>query len=68
MGDDEKLWIDGALDVITKAERMGLSCLIVRRNDENGEADIAFTNVKDAALVKALRQGLTGTCRREDED
>lgn len=68
MGQEEQDWIDSALAKLSKIDMTGFSCLILRRNDENGEADIAFTNVKDAALVKALRQGLTGTCGREDED
>lgn len=54
MENDEKQWIDAALERAIRAEEKGILILMVRKQDSNDQADIVITNAKTPDMVAAL--------------
>lgn len=54
MDKDEREWIDDAINRIVAATEKKVLMLIVRRQDDNDEHDVALTNAPDAPMVTAL--------------
>lgn len=54
MENEEKQWIDAALDRAVRADKEGILILMVRKQDSNDQADIVITNAKTGDMVAAL--------------
>lgn len=54
MDADEKKWIEEAVDQCSRAKQKGVTLVLVRRQDENGEGDYIVTNADNHKLVAAM--------------
>ncbi len=54
MNPDERKWVEDATALCVNATRQNVTLLMIRKQDQNGEADIVITNSADPALIAAM--------------
>lgn len=64
MGDDEKRWLDAAVEKCQAARERGVTVLFIRKQDANDEADIVVTNAATPEMARSLSVAIS----EEDSD
>lgn len=54
MNDNEKKWLDSAIERATRAAATGVTLLLLRNQDSNDEGDYVVTNATTPEMVRAL--------------